>query len=39
MRRPDAKGQPASSNRQFVERAVRVVKEYGGEVATSDEAR
>ena len=34
-----AKGQPASSNRQFVERAVRVVQEYGGEVASSDEAR
>ena len=34
-----AKGQPASSNRQFVERAVRVVREYGGEVASSDEAR
>ena len=34
-----AKGQPASSNRQFVERAARVVREYGGEVATSAEAR
>ena len=34
-----AKGQPASSNRQFVERAARVVREYGGEVATSNEAR
>lgn len=34
-----AKGQLADSNRQFVERAVRVIKEYGLEVATPDEAR
>ena len=33
------KGQLADSNKQFVERAVRVVKEYGKEVATPDEAR
>ena len=34
-----AKGQLADSNRQFVERAARVVREYGNEVATPDEAR
>ena len=34
-----AKGQLAESNRQFVERAVRVIKEYGREVATPAEAR
>jgi 3-keto-5-aminohexanoate cleavage enzyme len=34
-----AKGKLADSNRQFVERAVRVVKEYGCEPATPDEAR
>lgn len=34
-----AKGRLAESNRQFVERAVRVVKEYGNTVATPDEAR
>ncbi len=34
-----AKGQLAESNVQFVERAVRVIKEYGKEVATPDEAR
>jgi uncharacterized protein (DUF849 family) len=34
-----AKGRLAASNREFVERAVRVVKEYGGEVAAPDEAR
>lgn len=34
-----AKGQLADSNRQFVERAVRVIEEYGLEVATPDEAR
>ena len=34
-----AKGQLASSNRQFVERAARVIREYGNEVATPDEAR
>ena len=33
------KGQLADSNKQFVERAVRVVQEYGKEVATPDEAR
>ena len=35
----DAKGQLAESNVQFVERAVRVIKEYGNEVATPAEAR
>ena len=34
-----AKGKLADSNRQFVERAARVIREYGNEVATSDEAR
>ena len=34
-----AKGRLADSNRQFVERAARVIREYGNEVATSDEAR
>ena len=34
-----AKGQLADSNRQFVERAKRVIEEYGCEVATPDEAR
>lgn len=33
------KGVLADSNVQFVERAVRVIKEFGREVATSDEAR
>ncbi len=33
------KGVLAKSNRQFVERARRVVEEYGNEVATPDEAR
>ncbi len=33
------KGQLADSNRQFVERAKRVIEEYGCEVATPDEAR
>lgn len=34
-----AKGQLAESNVQFIERAVRVIKEYGKEVATPDETR
>ena len=34
-----AKGQLAESNRQFVERAARVIREYGNDVATPDEAR
>ena len=34
-----AKGQLAESNVQFIERAVRVIKEYGKEVATPAEAR
>ena len=34
-----AKGQLAESNVQFVERAVRVSREFGREVATPDEAR
>ncbi len=34
-----AKGQLADSNAQFVERAARVIKEFGCEVATPDEAR
>jgi len=33
------KGVLAESNRQFVERAARVITEYGCEVATPDEAR
>ena len=34
-----SKGKLADSNMQFVERAVRVIKEFGREVATPDEAR
>lgn len=34
-----AKGQLAKSNAQFVERATRVIREFGSEVATPDEAR
>ena len=34
-----AKGELAKSNRQFVERAARVIREFGCEVATPDEAR
>jgi len=34
-----AKGQLAESNAQFVERAARVIREYGNEVATPAEAR
>ena len=34
-----AKGVLAESNAQFVERAARVIREYGNEVATPDEAR
>ena len=34
-----AKGQLAQSNVQFVERARRVIEEYGKQVATPDEAR
>ncbi|MBQ9578048.1 MAG: 3-keto-5-aminohexanoate cleavage protein [Ottowia sp.] len=34
-----AKGQLATSNRQFVERAARVIREYGNDVATPAEAR
>ena len=34
-----SKGTLAESNRQFVERAVRVIREYGNEVATPDDAR
>ncbi len=34
-----AKGQLADSNAQFVERAARVIREYGNDVATPDEAR
>ena len=34
-----AKGQLADSNVQFVERVVRVAKEFGREIATPDEAR
>lgn len=34
-----AKGTLADSNAQFVERAARVIEEYGNEVATPDEAR
>ena len=33
------KGQLAESNAQFVERAVRVIREFGGEAATPAEAR
>lgn len=34
-----SKGVLADSNRQFVERAVRVIREFGNEVATPDDAR
>lgn len=34
-----AKGQLAESNRQFVERAARVIREFGNEPASPDEAR
>lgn len=34
-----AKGQLAESNKQFIERAVRVIREFGCEPATPDEAR
>jgi len=34
-----SKGKLADSNRQFVERAVRIIREFGNEPATSDEAR
>ncbi|MPM62918.1 3-keto-5-aminohexanoate cleavage enzyme [bioreactor metagenome] len=34
-----AKGTLATGNVQFVERAARVIREYGLEVATSAEAR
>ena len=34
-----SKGVLAESNVQFVERAVRVIREYGKEPATPDEAR
>ena len=34
-----SKGVLADSNAQFVERAARVIREYGNEVATSAEAR
>lgn len=34
-----AKGKLAESNVQFVERAKRVIEEYGCQVATPDEAR
>jgi uncharacterized protein (DUF849 family) len=34
-----SKGVLAESNAQFVERAARVIKEFGCEVATPDEAR
>ncbi len=34
-----AKGQPAQCNRQFVERAVRIIHEFGNEAATPTEAR
>ena len=34
-----AKGVLAQSNAQFVERAARVIREFGNEVATPDEAR
>lgn len=33
------RGELAKSNRQFVERAARVIREYGNDVATPDEAR
>jgi len=34
-----AKNQLAESNAQFVERAARIIREFGNEVATPDEAR
>lgn len=34
-----SKGNLASSNAQFVERAARIIREYGNEVATPDDAR
>jgi uncharacterized protein (DUF849 family) len=34
-----SKGKLASSNAQFVERAARIIKEYGNDVATPDDAR
>ena len=34
-----SKGVLADSNAQFVERAARVIREYGNEVATPAEAR
>ena len=34
-----AKGVLAESNAQFVERAARVIREFGSEPATPDEAR
>lgn len=34
-----SKGVPATSNGQFVERVVRLAKEFGREIATPDEAR
>jgi len=34
-----AKGELATSNRQFVERAARIIREYGNDVATPAEAR
>ena len=34
-----SKGVLAKSNRQFVERAARVIREFGNEPATPDEAR
>ena len=34
-----AKGVLADSNAQFVERAKRVIEEYGNQAATPDEAR
>ncbi len=34
-----AKGQLAESNRQFVERAARIIREFGNEPASPDEAR
>ena len=34
-----SKGKLSSSNAQFVERAARIIKEYGNDVATPDDAR
>lgn len=34
-----SKGELAKSNAQFVERAVRIIKEFGKEVASPNEAR